>query len=106
MRAIHRIPAPEVLVAASDGPPFSLDETRALLRDHTFADWRDVVLRVDVPVTPVAGRQSPIWPWQSSEGIADNARDGHLVVIDDCGRPPMLEQPEAFTTALAAAAAR
>jgi pimeloyl-ACP methyl ester carboxylesterase len=106
VQAIHRMPPPEVLEAASDGPAFSIDETRDLLRDHTFADWRDVVPRVEVPVTAVAGRQSPIWPWQSSAWIADTAQDGHLVVLEDCGHAPMLEQPEAFTAALAEAAAR
>lgn len=106
VQAIHRMPPPEVLLEASDGPAFSIDDTRDLLRDHTFADWRDVVPRVEVPVTAIAGRQSPIWPWESSAWIADNARDGHLVVIDDCGHAPMLEQPEAFTDALAEAAAR
>lgn len=106
VQALHRMPPPEVLAGASDGPPFSIDETRDLLRDHAFADWRDVVPRVDVPVMAVAGRQSPIWPWQSSAWIADSARDGHLVVLDDCGHAPMLEQPEAFTAALSSAAAR
>lgn len=106
VQAIHRMPSTEILLEASDGPPFSIDETRELLRDHTFADWRDVVPRVDVPVTAIAGRQSPIWPWESSQWLADNARDGHLVVLDDCGHAPMLEQPEAFTAALAEAAAR
>lgn len=106
LQALHTIPPPEVLLEASDGPEFSIDQTRDLLRDHTFADWRDVVPRVQVPITAVAGRQSPIWPWESSAWIADQAADGHLAVLDDCGHAPMLEQPEAFTTALAEAAAR
>jgi pimeloyl-ACP methyl ester carboxylesterase len=106
VQAFHSMPDPELIASTLDGPEFSIDATRALLRDHTYADWRDVVPRVEVPVTAVAGRQSPIWPWQSSAWIADTAQDGHLVVLEDCGHAPMLEQPEAFTAALAEAAAR
>ncbi|MDP9102181.1 MAG: alpha/beta hydrolase [Actinomycetota bacterium] len=106
VRALHVQPPAEVLVRTQDGPPFSVDDTRALLRDHTFADWRDVVARVDVPVTAIAGRESPVWPWQSSAWLAETAPDGHLVVIDDCGHAPMVEQPAAFNRALREAAAR
>jgi non-heme chloroperoxidase len=99
----HRIPAPDVLALAADGPEFSIDETRGLLRDHTEADWRDVLPRVSVPLTAVAGRHSPLWPWQSSEWLADAAPHGRLVVLEESGHVPHLEEPEAFNAALVAA---
>ncbi|MDP9164465.1 MAG: alpha/beta hydrolase [Actinomycetota bacterium] len=106
VRALHAEVSPEVLTRTQDGPAFSLEDTRDLLRDHTFADWRDVVARIDVPVTAVAGRQSPVWPWRSSAWIADAAPDGRLVVIDDCGHAPMVERPAEFNAALAEVAGR
>lgn len=102
--AFHTTPAPEVLAATVDGPAFSVDETRALLRDHTYADWRDVLPRVAVPVTAMAGRHSPVWPWESSQWMADAAPDGHLVVFERSGHAPMLEEPAAFAAALRKAA--
>jgi pimeloyl-ACP methyl ester carboxylesterase len=100
VNAMHKVPALELLELALDGPEFSFDDTRDLLRDHTYADWRDVVRRVPVPVTAMAGRHSPVWSWRSSEWIADNAPDGRLVVFEDSGHVPSLEEPELFTQEL------
>nr|UXE44606.1 AB hydrolase superfamily protein YdjP [uncultured bacterium] len=100
----HTAPPPEVLALMAEGPPFSVDDTRALLRDHTEADWRDVLPRTTVPVTAIAGRHSPVWPWESSAWMADAAPDGRLVVLDGSGHAPMVEEPEAFNAALVEAA--
>lgn len=89
-----------LLEILNDAPAFSFDQTRALLRDHTFADWRDVVERLPVRVTVLAGRHSPVWSWKSSAWIAQNAPKGQLVVFEESGHAPMLEEPEAFTAAL------
>jgi pimeloyl-ACP methyl ester carboxylesterase len=105
LNPFRTMPSAEVLAAAAEGPEFSIDETRDLLRDHTYADWRDVVRRLDVPVTAMAGRHSPVWPWESSQWIADNAPKGRLVVFEESGHVPMLEEPEAFNAALLEAAA-
>ena len=104
VQAFHTTPDPEVLALAADGPEFSIDETRSLLRDHTCADWRDVLPRTTVPVTAMAGRHSPVWPWESSQWLADAAPDGRFVRFEHSGHVPMLEEPEAFTDALLAAA--
>jgi pimeloyl-ACP methyl ester carboxylesterase len=104
LNPFRTMPSPEVLEAIAEGPEFSIDDTRDLLRDHTYADWRDVVRRLDVPVTAMAGRHSPVWPWESSQWIAVNAPKGRLVVFEESGHVPMLEEPEAFNTALLEAA--
>jgi pimeloyl-ACP methyl ester carboxylesterase len=101
----HRVPPPEVLELAVDGEPFSVDGTRALLRDHAEADWRDVLPRTTVPVLAVAGRQSPVWPCASSEWIAQTAPQGRSVVFEECGHAPHLELPEEFNALLLEAAA-
>jgi len=104
LQPFHTVPDAEVLATTQDGPEFSLDETRALLRDHTYADWRDVLPRTTVPVTAMAGRHSPVWPWESSAWMAEAAPLGRLVVFDNSGHVPMLEEPEGFNQALERAA--
>ena len=46
---------------------------------------------IDVPTLIVHGRQDPI-PLESSEGVA-RVMNAKLVVIDDCGHVPYVEQP-------------
>lgn len=101
----HTPPPVEVLALMTGGPVFSIDATRALLRDHAEQDWRDVVRRCQVPLVAVAGRRSPFWPWQSSAWMAEAAPSGSLVVMESSGHVPFLEEPAAFNVVLAAAAA-
>jgi pimeloyl-ACP methyl ester carboxylesterase len=102
----HTMPPAEVLSVAVDGDPFSIDDTRALLRDHAEADWRDVVARVDVPLVAVAGRHSPVWPWQSSAWMAEAAPQGELAVFEQSGHVPFLEEVDAFNALLVEVAGR
>jgi pimeloyl-ACP methyl ester carboxylesterase len=102
----HTVPPPGVLAVTVDGEPFSVDDTRALLRDHTEADWRDVVQRADVPLLAVAGRHSPTWPWESSAWMAEHAPQGALAVLEESGHVPFHEEPDAFNALLLAAARR
>ncbi len=61
-------------------------------------DLRDELRAVDLPVLVVHGRQDPI-PLQSSEAVAEALR-GQLVVLDDCGHVPYVEQPAALFDAM------
>ena len=106
VQPFHSGPDPELIASTLDGPEFSIDATRPLLRDHTYADWRDVLPCVSVPLWAMAGRHSPVWPWQSSEWMAQSAPGGQLVVFERSGHVPMLEEPEMFNAALRRAAAR
>ena len=106
VQAFHAAPDPDLLLRTVDGPEFSFEATRDLLRDHTYADWRDVLPRVTVPLTAMAGRHSPVWPCESSAWMAESAPDGTLVVFERSGHVPMLEEPLAFNEALRKAAAR
>jgi pimeloyl-ACP methyl ester carboxylesterase len=104
VQAFHTVPDDDLLAMTQDGPAFSIDDSRALLRDHCYADWRDVLPRTTVPVTAMAGRHSPVWPWESSAWLADAAPQGELVVFEHSGHVPMLEEPDAFNAALLRAA--
>jgi proline iminopeptidase len=54
-------------------------------------DLRESLRAVQVPVLVVHGRQDPI-PLPSAEATA-LALHGELVVLDDCGHVPYVEQP-------------
>jgi pimeloyl-ACP methyl ester carboxylesterase len=105
LNPFHAMPSdPEVLDVLMNAAPFSIDDTRALLRDHAEADWRDVLPRVNVPLTAIAGRHSPFWPCASSEWMANAAPHGSFVAMENSGHVPFLEEPAAFNDALVAAA--
>lgn len=61
-------------------------------------DLRDELRAVRLPVLVVHGRNDPI-PLASSEAAA-LALDGRLVVLDECGHVPYVEQPEALFDAV------
>ena len=104
LNPFHVLPPADVLALAVDGEPFSVDDTRPLLRDHAEADWRDVLPRTTVPVLAVAGRHSPVWPCASSEWMASAAPHGQVAVLEGSGHVPHLEEPEAFNALLVRAA--
>jgi proline iminopeptidase len=57
-------------------------------------DLREALRAVQLPVLVVHGRDDPI-PLDSAEAVA-NALSGELVVLDDCGHVPYVEQPRAL----------
>ena len=61
-------------------------------------DLRARLGALDVPALVVHGRQDPI-PLDSSRAIAD-ALAGSVVVIDDCGHVPYVEQPQSLFDAV------
>ena len=83
-----------------------MDVLRPLLRNHAEADWRDVFPTVDVPLLAIAGRHCPLWPCESSAFIASAVPDGDLLVCEDSGHVPFLEEAEKVNEALVAFAAR
>ncbi|GIH97796.1 alpha/beta fold hydrolase [Planobispora siamensis] len=87
------------LVAAAPGPG---PETRPLLRDHAFQDWRDVVARADVPILFLAGRDSQFWPCEHAAAAADLSPKATATVIDDCGHVVTADQPGRLSEELVA----
>jgi len=61
-------------------------------------DLREDLRAVRLPVLVVHGRNDPI-PLDSAEAVA-SALDGRLVVLEDCGHVPYVEQPLALWDAL------
>lgn len=77
-------------------------ETVRLLRDHGQQDWRDVVERLDVPFTMVAGRDSQLWPCTHAEAAVGTNPNGRVVVVEDAGHATNLDQPDVFNDVLLA----
>ena len=68
------------------------------LRDALQATAHDTTRAVRLPVLVVHGRQDPI-PLASAIATADSL-EGTLVLIDDCGHVPYVEQPQAMFAAM------
>ena len=75
---------------------FQLKDTAALLQNHLFEDWRDVVARVDCPILFVGCKQSPYWSYEHAEQSAKLAKLGHAYIFEKSGHVPQLEAPVEF----------
>ena len=62
-------------------------------------DLREGLASVDVPSLIVHGRQDPI-PLASSEAAAQAMPDARLVILEDAGHVPYVEQPDALFAAI------
>ena len=76
--------------------------TRLSMKNWYLCTAQDVEFRGSIgmvgPTLITHGRQDPI-PLASSEAAA-RAMDAELVVIEDCGHVPYVEQPEALFRAI------
>lgn len=60
----------------------------------------DKLHRISAPTLLIWGRQDQITPLEVAREFRDGIPDAELVLIDDCGHAPMIEQPARFTEAL------
>jgi len=92
------------IAAATGSNPMGADAaaptTLPLLRDHAAADWRDVVTRATCPVLLVAGAESQFSPSSHATDMAALNEDVEAVVLEGCGHPVNLDDPEAFNATL------
>lgn len=97
----HRVTEDALRTMLSGQTQIDMDVVRPLLRNHTEADWRDVLPKVDVPVLAIAGRHCPLWPCESSTFIAEAVPDGRALVCEESGHVPFLEEADVVNAALA-----
>lgn len=92
------------IMAATGSNPMGTDAadpvTLPLLRDHAAADWRDVLTRATCPVLLVAGAESQFWPSSHATDMAALNENVEAVVLDGCGHPVNLDDPDAFNATL------
>jgi pimeloyl-ACP methyl ester carboxylesterase len=74
--------------------------TLPLLQDHAAADWRDVIVRTECPMLLVAAEESQFWPFDHAISMSKESPLVSAVVIEDCGHPVNIDQPDIFNEAL------
>jgi pimeloyl-ACP methyl ester carboxylesterase len=57
-------------------------DASALLFNHAFQDWRDVIPRITLPTLVIGGRVSPI-PWKSQDWIAQQIKGAQLEIFEE-----------------------
>jgi pimeloyl-ACP methyl ester carboxylesterase len=86
-------------MARRAGPDVFLRQSEAVI---TRRDRWDVLTGLDVPTLLLWGQQDQFASIETARTIAARVRDARLVVLDDCGHLPTLEQPEACVPAVRA----
>jgi pimeloyl-ACP methyl ester carboxylesterase len=86
-------------MARRAGPEVFLRQSEAVI---TRRDRWDVLTRLDVPTLLLWGRQDQFASVETARAIAVRVSDTRLVVLDECGHLPTLEQPEPCVPAVRA----
>jgi non-heme chloroperoxidase len=73
----------------------------AVLFDHCNQDWRDRLPTINLPVLVMTGRQSRVFPYQSSVFISEQIPGARLVIFEHSGHCPFYEEAEKFNAAVA-----
>jgi non-heme chloroperoxidase len=99
-RTARVLAALQRMAAGQGRPPQLTPHLKALLVDHAFQDWRDVIARLPVPALVVAARDSELWPCEHAGRTAATNPAVTAAVIEDCGHAANMEQPDAFNALL------
>ncbi|MFC6255052.1 alpha/beta fold hydrolase [Secundilactobacillus hailunensis] len=86
--------------AARQARPYDTEQNYACLVDHAFQDWRDVLLRLPIPLLVIAGEKSPYFNPQFAAATAQLAPQGQAQIVKAAGHIVMAEQPAQFNEAL------
>jgi len=83
-----------------------LEQTPPHVAEECFAAFRAADVRADlpalrVPTAVVHGRHDALIPLAAARELAQRIPEARLTVLDGSGHAPLLEQPEAVSTALA-----
>lgn len=66
-------------------PSFDVKRTENLLREHFWADWRDVFPTIDIPVLFIAGNHNDFWDPEQARYCAERCPKGQYVVLSEGG---------------------
>jgi len=75
-------------------PPASI--ASAIMFDQTVQDYRPVLPDVDVPVLVCTGADEKLVPVAAQQYIVDQSPNARLVVFEQSGHCPFLEEPDRF----------
>lgn len=74
--------------------------TSAILFDQSVQDYREILASIDVPSMVCWGRHDALLPVTGAEYLREHTPGAHLVVFENSGHCPFLEEPEAFNSAV------
>jgi len=74
----------------------------AIAFDQTLRDYRDVLPELDLPALVCAGADEEYVPVPPVKNVADRLPDAEFVLFEDSGHSPMIEEPDRFTSEVAA----
>ena len=74
--------------------PYDPDQNYDFLIDHSFQDWRDVILDAKLPILFVAGGKSPYFNPKFASVAAQLNDHAESCMIPDCGHVIQLEKPK------------
>ena len=92
---LHKAPVEEVLPIL-DG---TIYDVNAMARGfEVLAEWSSVdrLSTVDVPTLLVVGRHDAFTAWPQTERIASRLGDAEVVILEESGHLPWVDQPEDF----------
>ncbi|MDQ3514739.1 MAG: alpha/beta hydrolase, partial [Chloroflexota bacterium] len=101
----HRLPLAEVDALARRSR-YRLDTRRRILPTLQHYDLRERLSEIAVPVLMITGRHDWITSVRQAEELVAGLRQGHLVVFEDSGHYPFIEENERFLAVVTAWLAR
>jgi non-heme chloroperoxidase len=73
----------------------------AIIFDQTAQDYRDVLPRMTMPALVCTGRDEKLVPIAAEEYVAEQMPNARLVVFEESGHCPFMEEPDRFNTVIA-----
>ncbi len=72
-----------------------------IIFDQTMQDYRDVLSQVTVPALVCTGRDEKLVPVEAEEWVVEQMPDARLVVFEESGHCPFIEEPDRFNQVIA-----
>ncbi len=72
----------------------------AIVFDQMIRDYRESVREIDVPTLLCFGADEKLFPAAAGEDLAERIRGSRLVVFEESGHCPFLEEPDRFNAEL------
>jgi proline iminopeptidase len=92
---LHRAP-PEALTASMADTTFSAAAMRRGFEELAVWSSVDRLAAVAIPVLVIAGRHDAFTAWPQAERIANRLADAEVIVFENSGHFPWLDEPDIF----------
>lgn len=97
----HEQPARDIEWMVSECAKLPIGATAGILFDQSVQDYRDVLGVIDIPTLICWGRHDALLPVSGASHLHEHIRGSRLVVFEDSGHCPFIEESEAFNRTVA-----